>query len=355
MKGGKDMSDIENTVTLKGQLTIPDAIHGKSAYEIAVMHGFEGTEAEWLESLKGADGDGRNGADGNGIDRIEDMGDVNPGYTTLDIYFTNGTSQTVKIPNGKDGADGKGVVEFRHIESFDTYDLYEVIYTDDTSQELQIPHASGGGGDADTLENRVVTLEEQMKQLTYEEISITSFSVSPSTAEIGAKVTNPVLSWSLNKAASELTLNNTQMNVSDKSYTASGTYTTNTSWTLKAKDEEQTTATRTATLSFLNGVYYGVAAEPSTLPYASAFILGLQKTLRSSKLTSFSATAGEGQYIYYCIPSRFGTCEFSVGGFSGGFTLVDTIQFTNASGYTEEYYIYKSDNANLGATTITVK
>ena len=29
---------------------------GKSAYEIAVEHGFVGTEAEWLESLKGADG-----------------------------------------------------------------------------------------------------------------------------------------------------------------------------------------------------------------------------------------------------------------------------------------------------------
>ena len=29
---------------------------GKSAYEIAVRNGFEGTEQEWLESLKGADG-----------------------------------------------------------------------------------------------------------------------------------------------------------------------------------------------------------------------------------------------------------------------------------------------------------
>ena len=35
---------------------------GKSAYEIAVEHGFVGTETEWLESLKGADG--KNGVDG---------------------------------------------------------------------------------------------------------------------------------------------------------------------------------------------------------------------------------------------------------------------------------------------------
>ena len=59
---------------------------GKSAYEIAVEHGFVGTETEWLESLKGVDGkDGVNGKDGcdgrNGVD----------GLTGKD---------------GKDGADG---------------------------------------------------------------------------------------------------------------------------------------------------------------------------------------------------------------------------------------------------------
>ena len=47
---------------------------GKSAYEIAVEHGFEGDEQAWLESLKGDKGDpgpqglpgvdGKDGADG---------------------------------------------------------------------------------------------------------------------------------------------------------------------------------------------------------------------------------------------------------------------------------------------------
>jgi hypothetical protein len=38
---------------------------GLSAYEIAVLNGFEGTETEWLASLKGGDGtDGQDGADG---------------------------------------------------------------------------------------------------------------------------------------------------------------------------------------------------------------------------------------------------------------------------------------------------
>lgn len=42
--------------------------YGKSAYEIAVEHGFIGTEQQWLASLRGVDGanglDGHNGADG---------------------------------------------------------------------------------------------------------------------------------------------------------------------------------------------------------------------------------------------------------------------------------------------------
>lgn len=38
---------------LKGTVVNPDTIYGKSAYEIAVMNGFDGTEEEWLESLKG--------------------------------------------------------------------------------------------------------------------------------------------------------------------------------------------------------------------------------------------------------------------------------------------------------------
>ncbi len=34
----------------------PEGPQGKSAYEVAVDRGFEGTESEWLESLKGEDG-----------------------------------------------------------------------------------------------------------------------------------------------------------------------------------------------------------------------------------------------------------------------------------------------------------
>ena len=72
---------------------------GKSAYEIAVEHGFVGTETEWLESLKGVDGkdgvNGKNGCDGrNGVDGL-------PGK--------DGKSGADGLPgrDGIDGTDGK--------------------------------------------------------------------------------------------------------------------------------------------------------------------------------------------------------------------------------------------------------
>lgn len=37
---------------IRGTVTNPEVIYGKSAYEIAVMHGFDGTEEEWIKSCR---------------------------------------------------------------------------------------------------------------------------------------------------------------------------------------------------------------------------------------------------------------------------------------------------------------
>ena len=68
---------------------------GKSAYEIALENGFVGTESEWLESLKGADGkDGINGKDGVAGAPGQDGIDGQPGKDGIDGQ------------NGADGQDG---------------------------------------------------------------------------------------------------------------------------------------------------------------------------------------------------------------------------------------------------------
>lgn len=43
--------------SLRGKIAGFDTIHGMSAYEVAIVNGFRGTEAEWLASLKGEKGE----------------------------------------------------------------------------------------------------------------------------------------------------------------------------------------------------------------------------------------------------------------------------------------------------------
>lgn len=212
---------------------------------------------------------------------------------------------------------------------------------------------SGQAADAKVTGDKFVDLESDIADLLYKPVTITKFTNNVNTIEIGSTVTDVTLAWDFSKVPVAVTLDgiaqpvdSTGVSLTDLSITA------NKSWQLVATDERGAKATKSTGVTFLNGVYYGVATQPSAID--SSFIRSLTKTLRGSKLPSFTVNAGTGQYIYYCVPKRFGTCEFSVGGFSGGFELADTTSFTNVSGYTEDYYVYKSVNAGLGNTTVNV-
>ncbi len=63
-QGGITDEQVANAVEKYLKENPSSAQNGKSAYEIAVENGFEGSEEEWLGSLKGAKGDkGENGSD----------------------------------------------------------------------------------------------------------------------------------------------------------------------------------------------------------------------------------------------------------------------------------------------------
>ena len=106
---------------------------GKSAYELAVEDGFEGTVQEWLDSLVGVDGkdgytpikgvdysDGKDGKDGytpiKGVDYFDGVNGKD-GYTPVKgVDYFDGK-------NGKDGADGKdGYTPVKGIDYFDGKD-----------------------------------------------------------------------------------------------------------------------------------------------------------------------------------------------------------------------------------------
>lgn len=94
---------------------------GKSSYDLWLAAGNTGTEAQFLASLKGADGttgpqgpkgeagpQGADGQDGVGIDRIEKVGTVDL-VTTYKIIFTDGTSFEYEVKDGKEGSGDSSV------------------------------------------------------------------------------------------------------------------------------------------------------------------------------------------------------------------------------------------------------
>lgn len=202
------------------------------------------------------------------------------------------------------------------------------------------------------------SIEDIISDIHYEPITITSFTASQTSAEIGSTVSSMTLTWALSKTPETLTIDNVAYTLA-KNGTASLTglnITSNKTWTLAVTDAGSSgnppaSASKTATLRFYNRVYYGAAAQGTI---NNAFLTSLNSTLSSSKARNISVNAGSGQYIWYAVPTAFGTCTFTVGGFSGGFSLVSTFNHTNASGHTESYDVYRSDNANLGSTTVTV-
>ena len=225
-----------------------------------------------------------------------------------------------------------------------------------TYAEVELGYEEWKTGDlitADKLNKIEATIYEHtqmLDELLYKAITINNFSISKSTAELGEKLIGLILNWSYNKIPTYQKLDNVLIDNELRKYTVEKEISSNTSFKLEVSDGK-TTVNRTASINFYNGRYYGVSNSET---YDSDFILSLNKTLTNSRACNFTVNCGAGQYIFFAIPTRFGTPTFTVGGFSGGFNKIKTISFVNKFGYSEGYDIWKSTNSNLGNTTVVV-
>ena len=207
---------------------------------------------------------------------------------------------------------------------------------------------------------KLSAIEQRLADLEYTPLVINTLTVSPNSVEIGSRVTSATLTYSMNKNATHMKLDNEALPDTSASGTISRSalsLTSNKTWTLAAQDARQESfsewVSKTASITFTNKVKYGVATIPSEIN--DSFLNGLStRTLSTGKIRSFSVTAGANQYIWYALPSSYGSCTFTVGGFSGGFTLAKTFTHQNESGGEVQYNVYRSDNANLGTVAVTV-
>ena len=187
-------------------------------------------------------------------------------------------------------------------------------------------------------------LEDQVNPFT------ATLSISKSIAELGSSQ-DLTLNWSYNRDIKTQKINNDNLDISIRSKSYSNV-STSTTYTLTATSTLDLTTSKSVSITFTNGIYYGASSSTN---YNSDLIKSLTKELSTNKSRTITVNASSSEYIYYCVPVRLGECSFNVNGFDGGFDNVTTISFTNDFGYTEDYRIYKSAQANLGNTTVIVK
>ncbi|MBP3905760.1 MAG: hypothetical protein J6D47_10910 [Peptostreptococcaceae bacterium] len=198
--------------------------------------------------------------------------------------------------------------------------------------------------------DNIRTVKDALDKLLYVELSISLTSNTSTVLEKGRLVNGVIINWTYSKRITSQLLDGVPIDLNTRSYLYNSTLTSDKRFTLTASDVSKTFS-KDISFNFYNGVYWGTSSNTT---YNDTFIMSLSKELRSNRNKTFSVSCGEGQYIYYCIPTNYGTPTFTVGGFTGGFNKVSTIQFKNAYGYTESYDIYKSTNSNLGNTTVVV-
>lgn len=192
-------------------------------------------------------------------------------------------------------------------------------------------------------ESECVDIRARLDALEYKSIQINSFSAAPPVSEIGSSQTI-TLAWTLNKTATSQNINGTPVTGNSKQYAG---VTSNQTYTLNVSDG-QTSASKSVSVSFANRIYYGAAADLTT-------VTSLSSVLSNDPERTITVDAGAGEYIIYAIPARLGDVTFFVSGFEGGFEEPEEQLLANASGYRETYKVYRSTNANLGNTTVEIR
>lgn len=115
-----------------------------------------------------------------------------------------------------------------------------------------------------------------------------------------------------------------------------------------------TNKTGTATINWFQKVFFGVGATGQS---SEAFVEALANSPITSTRSRTFTVSPSNQKIYYAHRTAYGLLaptDFVVGGFAGGFINTATVSITNTYGFTENYYVYESDNLLTGSTTVTV-
>ena len=140
-------------------------VQGLSAYEIWLQQGNTGTEEDFIASLIGESGRGIVNIEKTSTDNLIDI------YT---ITYTDNTTDTFQVKNGKDGTNGqdgkdgangqdgvngRGIASIEKTSTSGLVDTYTITYTDDTTSTYNVTN----GKDAQSGGELSITLNGETK------------------------------------------------------------------------------------------------------------------------------------------------------------------------------------------------
>ena len=192
-------------------------------------------------------------------------------------------------------------------------------------------------------------IKDALDQILYRDLVI-NLTCSPNIVEDGSVVSSILYKWTINKDnIISQTFDGVELNNTDRQYQLEGSFTSNVTKTLVVDDGTKSFS-KSVTLSFYPGLYYGTSSKDNI---TTQDIIEFNYKLLPNRQTTVTVNADLSSYIYICIPYSYGEASFKVGGFEGGFELIDD-QFIFNKYKDIQYRIYRSDNKGLGNTTITI-
>lgn len=195
----------------------------------------------------------------------------------------------------------------------------------------------------------MATLQDAMDKLLYIKPSV---SVSGGgNYEIGSTRSSTKITWSWNKSIVSQSLNQGigDLDASLREYTYTTPIASDTTFTVTGSDGKNT-ATGSTKISFLPKRYWGVSEKTSL---TDSDIIGLSSELSTSRTQTRTFDCSGGKYFYFAIKTSYCTgIKFKVGGLSFSDMEIETRQFTNASGHTDSYNIYRVTKIQTGAAIV---
>lgn len=299
--------------------------------------------------------DGKDGAKGdpgfNGLD-----GAPGAGFTWRGAYQPN----AVYSPNDVVRDKGSAWVALSvtsnkpHLEAAD-WDLMVPRGRAGPAGPQGLPGSGGGGAASEiTVTNAGYSnVQEVLDALLYVALTINSFT-GGGNFEIGSTVNSVNLAWAYNKAVTSQSINQgigTLDNADRAEALTSLGLTSNRTWTLSASDGT-TPRTATTTVAFLPKRYWGVWADDAP---DNTDILTLSQELTSGRAKTVVYDCTGGRFPIYAWPKSFGALSgVTVNNLSFSDYTVTEMSFTNASGHTQDYYVFTFNGIQTGAAISVV-